>query len=196
MEDEQSRPFANGDEQTYTLTVEEVARRYEAAGHPRTLRAVQKYCARGDLDCVKEETEFGQRYRITSESVARHLAQIEEVRQANGRDQSRTDASVRSLELPLEQPKNNEATVREQPRPDATDTRYVAQLENENAYLRAQNEKKDQQLERRDHQIEAMIERDMETNTLIQGLQRLLGLPPGQPRSGPTPFDDQRPRAE
>ena len=45
----------------------------------------------------------------------------------------------------------------EQPRPDATNDRYVTQLESENVFLRAQNDKKDQQLERRDRQIEARL---------------------------------------
>ncbi len=40
--------------------------------------------------------------------------------------------------------------------------------------LREQNNKKDQQLERRDQQIDAMIERDRETNILIKGLQELM----------------------
>jgi hypothetical protein len=34
----------------------------------------------------------------------------------------------------------------------------------ENAYLRQQHDKKDQQLERHDRQVEAMIERDRETD--------------------------------
>ena len=169
--DEQPRPDANADERAYALTVEEALLRYEAAGHSRTARALQKYCARGDLDCIKEDTEYGQRYRITPASVVRHLEQIEQVSQAKGRDQSRTDASVRPPEAEQLIEKTDEPTIREQPRPDASDTRYVEQLEKENAYLREQNDKKDRQLERRDTQIEAMIERDRETNILIKGLQ-------------------------
>src|SRR5260370_1145766 len=93
--DEQPRPDANADERAYTLTVEEALPLYEAAGHGRTARALQKYCARGDLDCIKEETEYSQRYRITSASVARHLEQIQQVSQTKGREQPRPDASVR-----------------------------------------------------------------------------------------------------
>jgi tRNA(Ile)-lysidine synthase TilS/MesJ len=185
--DEQPRPDANGDEQAYTLTIDEALQRYEAAGHPRTPRAIQKYCQRGDLEWIKEETEYGQRYRITPASVARHIAQIEEIKRANVRDRSRKDASVRTVEIEAPIEKTSETNVREQPRPDANvppppapgeeartatnDGRYVQQLERENAYLREQNDKKDQQLERRDRQIEAMIERDRETNILIKGLQ-------------------------
>ena len=185
--DEQPRPDANTDEQAFILTIDDALRRYEAAGHPRTPRAIQKYCARGDLECVKEDTEFGQRYRVTSASVARHLAQIEEIKQAKVRDRTRTDAAVRSLETNALAAESSETNVRDQSRADANvlppseggdalrtaanDNRYTEQLERENAYLREQNDKKDQQLERRDRQIEAMIERDRETNILIKGLQ-------------------------
>src|SRR3954451_5692320 len=95
MPTEQPRPDANSDETAYSLSVDQAALRYEAAGHPRTLRAIQKYCMRGDLECIKQETLYGQRYRITPASVARHLAQIEEVTSANSHDQSRPGATVR-----------------------------------------------------------------------------------------------------
>lgn len=172
--DEQPRPVANGDEQAYSLTVEDAATLYEAAGHARTTRAIQKYCFRGDLTCIREQTTNGERYRITPASVAVHIEQIEQLSQANRRDQSRPDANVRAEIIQPEPTGNDQPSVREQSRPDAADDRYVTQLEKENAYLRAQNEKKDQQLERRDHQIEAMIQRDQETNVLIQGLQGML----------------------
>jgi len=190
--DEQPRPDANTDERAYALTVDEALSRYEAAGHGRTARALQKYCARGDLDCIKEDTEYGQRYRITPASVARHLEQIEQVSQAKGHDQSRTDAAIRLPEADQHMERNDEPTVRDQPRPDASDTRYTEQLERENAYLREQNDKKDQQLERRDSQIEAMIERDRETNILIKGLQeRIPQLGQAETRSAPARFDER-----
>ena len=49
------------------------------------------------------------------------------------------------------------ASVREQPRPDANNDRYVIQLESENVYLRAQNDKKDQQLERRIRRVYSAV---------------------------------------
>ena len=185
--DEQPRPDANADERAYTLTIDEALLRYEAAGHGRTARALQKYCARGDLDCIKEDTEYGQRYRITPASVARHLEQIEQVSQAKGRDQSRTDASVRPPEAEQQHEKKDEPTVREQPRPDANDARFVVQLESENAFLRDQIARKDHQIEARDNQIEAMIERDRETNILIKGLQERI---PQLAQSSPPPVGD------
>ena len=67
--DEQPRLDANDDERAFSLTVEEALLRYEAAGHARTARALQKYCARGDLESQKVETTYGERYLITPASI-------------------------------------------------------------------------------------------------------------------------------
>jgi hypothetical protein len=182
--DEQPRTDANAYDQAYTLTVEEAAALYEAAGFARTMRAIQKYCFRGDLTAIREQTTFGERYRITPASVARHIEQIEQLSQANRRDRTRLDANVRTDSIEPMQLENEGPSVREQPRPDAADDRYVGQLEKENAYLRGQNDKKDQQLERRDRQIEAMIERDRETNILIERLQSHIPMLPQSDRRG------------
>src|SRR5437870_4982132 len=141
--EEQLRPAANGDEGAYTLTVEEAAALYEAAGFARTMRAIQKYCFRGDLTAIREQTTYGERYRITPASVARHIEQIEQLSQANRHDRSRPDANVRTDSIEPTQPESDEPSIREQPRPDATDNRYVGQLESENAFLRDQISRKD-----------------------------------------------------
>src|SRR6266851_3343480 len=122
--DEQPRPDANTDERAYALTVDEVLLLYEAAGHARTSRAIQKYCARGDLDCLKEETTYGRRYRVTPASVVRHLEQIEQTSQTAGREQPRTDASVRVLENEAGTERKDAPSVRERPRTAAPDDRY------------------------------------------------------------------------
>ena len=74
----------------YTLSLEEVAQRYAEAGHPRTLRTLQRYCASGHLDAQKMATSLGDKYLVTPQSVARHIAQIEELASvdpvATGRD--------------------------------------------------------------------------------------------------------------
>ena len=44
----------------YTLSIEETADLYAKARHPRTPRAIQKYCALSKLDCHKVETETGE----------------------------------------------------------------------------------------------------------------------------------------
>jgi len=190
--DEQPRPDANGDEQAYTLTVEEAAALYEAAGHSRTTRAIQKYCFRGDLTAIREQTTYGERYRITPASVACHIEQIKQLSQANRRDQTRPDANVRTDSLEPEPSENDGPSVREQPRPDANHDRYDVELESENGFLRDQISRKDRQIEQRDNQIEAMIERDKETNILIQELHYRIPLPEGWRRGDarPTPHTE------
>jgi hypothetical protein len=73
---EPPRPDASTDEHIYLLSVEEAADRYASAGHPRTIRAIQKYCCRGDLESQKVETTYGERYLITPASINRHIAMI------------------------------------------------------------------------------------------------------------------------
>ncbi len=92
MTDDQSRQAATSPDQ-YTLTIEDAAIRYEHAGHPRTSRTIQRYCAKGHLDSLRQETPFGDKYMITPEFVARHLAQIEELASATSRDLSRPAAT-------------------------------------------------------------------------------------------------------
>lgn len=134
---EQPRPDANGDERAYTLTVEDAAVLYEKAGFARTRRAIQKYCARGDLDCISEQTEYGERFRITPLSVARHIEQIEQLSQANGREQPRPDANIRPEE-------HGVTGSGERPRTEANDIfehPYVKRLEAEVGRLNDKYEK-------------------------------------------------------
>ena len=56
---------------------------------PRTPRSIQRYCAKGHLDCRRIETPFGEKYLISPASIDKHIAYIEEVRPvATGRDVS------------------------------------------------------------------------------------------------------------
>jgi hypothetical protein len=120
MPSEQSRTDANSRDRSpdhhYTLTIEQAAELYAHAGLPQTVRAIQKYCALSKLDCRKAETETGEKYLVAPYSVERHIAYIKEVRTvANSRDQSRTDANVRPLEINAE-PTPEQRNSGEQPR--------------------------------------------------------------------------------
>lgn len=67
---------------------------YLRAGLPRTPRSVQRYCAKGHLECRRMETPFGEKYLISPASVFKHIAYIEEVRPiATSRDVPRQVAS-------------------------------------------------------------------------------------------------------
>lgn len=169
MIDDASRLVATIPDSEYTLSIDEAAERYDHAGHPRTPRSIQRYCAKGHLDCRRIETPFGEKYLITPASVAKHIAYIEEVRPtATGRDVPRRVATdVAPIESHDEQ-RQEAAPSRDPSRPVGTgDDRYVAALERENNFLR-------DQVVVKDGQIKELTERSRETNLLFNGLQRML----------------------
>src|SRR5271157_4156004 len=93
-----SRPGATDNDTDFSLSLEEVAEYYVRAGHPRTLRSLQRYCVGGHLDARKIATAIGDKYLVTPQSVARHIAQIVELSQLDAvatiRDMSRQGATT------------------------------------------------------------------------------------------------------
>jgi hypothetical protein len=193
------RPVATGLDTDYTLSIEEVAERYAHAGHPRTIRTLQRYCVSGHLDCRKADTTYGDKFLVAPYSVRRHIAQVNEMAMvATGRDASRPVATTVAAPAAPEAVKTSldgGATGSDQPRPPTTgddkaaqpnvreseiENRYVAALERENGFLR-------DQIGRKDEQIGELSARARETNFLIKGLQDLfLGLQPGRPEAPKT----------
>jgi hypothetical protein len=173
MTDDQSRPVATTPDSDFTLTIEEAVERYARAGLPRTPRSIQRYCAKGHLDCRRIETQFGEKYLISPASVDKHIAYIEEVRPvATGRDEPRHAATGVAPEVSHdEQPKDPTTT------PDTSrqvETAYVEQLQKrldekdgEIVFLRSEVAVKNDQ-------IKDLTERARETNHLIAGLQKML----------------------
>ena len=76
MTDDLSRPVATTDDSDFTLTIDEALARYARAGLPRTPRSIQRYCAKGHLQCRLIETEFGEKYLISPASIDKHIAYI------------------------------------------------------------------------------------------------------------------------
>lgn len=99
MNSDLSQPAATIPDSEYTLSIDDAAARYEHAGHPRTPRSIQRYCAKGHLDYRRMETPFGEKFLITPASVAKHIAYIEEIRPtATSRDLPRQVATEATLE--------------------------------------------------------------------------------------------------
>jgi hypothetical protein len=176
MIDDLSRPVATSDDSDFILTIDDALERYARAGLPRTPRSIQRYCAKGHLQCRLIETEFGEKYLITPTSVDKHIAYIEEVRlaatspdlsrhDATSRDQSRHDATTIVPKESHEEPPQKAPTGTDQSRPGAT--AYVERLESENEFLRGQ-------IGVKDNTIAALLERDRETNILVGQLQKML----------------------
>ena len=191
MNDDLSRPVATTSDSEYTLTIDEAGARYDHAGHPRTPRSIQRYCAKGHLDCRRIETQFGEKYLITPASVAKHIAYIEEVRPiATSRDLPRLVATDVAKEISHDEPRQEAPTSLDLSRSVATESpdtlRHVARVESENEFLR-------KQIGVKDDQIKDLTERARETNHLIAGLQRMLSPLLGSPerREEGKPVDHQ-----
>jgi len=172
MTHDQSRPVATTPETEFTLTVDEAVERYVRAGHPRTPRSVQRYCEQNDLDCRRAETAFGQKYLITSASIDRHIAYIDEVRPvATRRDQSRQVATTSEAEVSTESGRHSAPTSRDVSRRVAEDnqqfTQRIEEKDDEIRFLRSE-------ISVKNDQIKDLTERARETNVLIAGLQKML----------------------
>jgi hypothetical protein len=170
MADDQSRTVATRPDSDYSLSVDEALDRYATAGHPRTPRSIQRYCAKGHLECRLVETPTGEKYKIAPDSLERHINYIEEVTPATSRDVARPFTPSRdNIEVPTAAENEPPASHDEQ-RPVATSpdlSRYVSRLEGDVDFLRSQ-------LAVKDEQIKDLTERARETNHLIAGLQKML----------------------
>ena len=174
----------------FSLTLDETAARFADAGLPRNIRSLQRYCAAGRLDCIKEETVTGLAYFVDPESVDKAIVQLAQLHGITDDVRHSAPASdVSHIVAPVVEPKESIDT----PRATATDrdkdpketserrtplqpdtSRFVAHLENENSMLRDQVVFLREQVGVKDTQIAALLERDKETNYLVRGLQTML----------------------
>jgi hypothetical protein len=179
---DQSRLAATSRDNDFTLSLEDVAQRYVAAGHPRTIRTLQRYCASGHLDCQKVATMLGDKYLVTSHSVARHLAQIEEL---TAFDAVATDRGAsRQVATPFDAEEARPGLVvaraadsdqaRQAKAGETVTSHDLTRLEREVEQLNGDREFRREQIKVKDGQIASLLERDRETNVLIRGLQEML----------------------
>jgi hypothetical protein len=174
MDNDTPRQVATSDDK-HTLTIEQVADIYSNAGHPRTIRTLQRYCKNRHLDSLLNPTLLGDMYLVTPESVSRHIAELNEISAttsvATDRGQPRLVATIDAEPLTHDGSRSTPETMDDTSRPTATngdaDVRYVARLESENEFLRGQ-------INTKDGQIKELTERSRETNMLVAGLQKML----------------------
>ena len=176
------RPVATAGDNDFTLSIEQVSERYAAAGHPRTIRTLQSYCASGHLDAQKIATTLGDKYLVTPLSVARHIAQIQELSAldniATGRDEPRPVATNVAHQTFTPNQHAHAATDSDMARHTTIQenemSRYVVRLEREVEQAKDERDFLREQIDRKDRTIDSLIERDRETNYLIRGLQNLI----------------------
>jgi hypothetical protein len=181
-----SRPVATTPDSEFTLSIDEALELYERAGLPRTPRSIQRYCAKGHLQSRRIETSFGEKYLIIPGSVAKHIAYIREVTPPTSNDLSRHVATAVAAENMDESAGAGGTTTDDMQRQPATASdvsRLVARLENENDFLRGEVTVKNSQITVLQETVKQVIERDKETNILMQGFQRLLRLGSHEPRA-------------
>jgi hypothetical protein len=177
-----SRPAAPNADNDHTLSLEQASELYAKAGHPRTLRSLQRYCVNGHLDARKIQTTLGDKYLVTPQSVARHIAQIEELHALDTvatspafsrpvatdvvPQQSPTEAALPSV--------TGDDSQRQETTGKRDASRYVERLEREVEMFKDERDFYREQIDRKDKTIDSLLERDRETNFLIRGLQDLI----------------------
>ena len=108
---------------------------------------------------------------------------------ATERDASRLVATGPAAPSTPSAPHPGHATGSEHSRQAATadgdDTRYIARLERDIEQAKDERDFLREQIDRKDKTIDALIERDRETNFLVRGLQEMLTPLLGAPRREP-----------
>jgi hypothetical protein len=134
---------------------------------------------------------------VTPQSVARHIAQIEELHSldtvATSRDRPRPAATGVAPEEPRPDrdatPVTPDDTQRQATTTIGDVSRYVERLEREAEQAKDERDFLREQIDRKDRTIDALIERDRETNFLVRGLQEMLS-----PLLGPARRDQPQQR--
>lgn len=181
---------------TTWLDIEETARELKQRGIPRSVRTIQRMCQRSKLVCKLVPTETGARYIIDSSSIdafeqshnetlptAGSFAASRTSREEVGEDsltQSKTSGEPNSRAQPSASAFSLEQATGHAQEIISLKDRHIALLEDQ---LKTANG----QIAMKDEQIHAMLERDHETNVLIQNLQGLMALPEGRTRPNAQP---------
>lgn len=142
------------------VSVEEASLLFAAGGVPRNPRTIRRYCQRGSLVCTRIDTTNNQeQYLIDRISLDKRIAELWQI--YSGVQGVRTEPDMAG-------PSRS--------RPDSASQASTLNTELLDL-LKTQVAEKDRQISVKDHQIgsltkaiDAMIDRDRETNILIKGL--------------------------
>jgi len=171
-------PLPHSQRPEYIIPVEEILIRLHEVGIEKSKDSVQRYCREGALDCKK--LGLFKRFFATEKSIAALIEKMQPDEDARNCIQVNETASIRDVVDAKETDAG--ASTREQVQVPAEKIEAeekskndVVEKENLVDFLKEEIRVKNKQLEVKDTQIAAMLERDHETNILIRGLQNQLG---------------------
>ena len=195
-----SPPVADTASQLYTLSVPETQRLFDAATLPRSRRSITRYCETQRLDCTRADGPTGPYWKITEQSVERAIAELKRtfsINDEHGHSEplpamSGSGRAVDEEKKPAIETRTMADTVRHSPPVAANAGQgmgqrdlYFEQIElrikekdEVIGLLKSELTTKNAQIVARDEQLRTLLERDKETNILMQGFQRLMGLLP------------------
>jgi hypothetical protein len=131
----------------YVLTIEEASQIFAEAGVPRAPRTITRFCALGDLDCLRVETEKNYKYLIDRNSVEKRIKQLQQVvANANKTYQDKSRHVQPNYETQPDMSRHDEKPrVTEQPNEEASQLREkVEELETEIIHLKIDKAAKEQ----------------------------------------------------
>lgn len=167
----------------FTLTVEDASRLFAEAGTPRAPRTVMRYSKQGHLDSIKADTDHGERYLITRESVDRKIAEIRRLA-GTRHDETRRDPSRHDA------PAGEPSRQRDPSDADPDDTERLRDLEAKIYDLEITNRAKDYFLEQLRAERAALLDqvssKSHQIGQLETRLQLNAGPPPESPETQPT----------
>jgi len=166
------------EQRDFTLSVEEILIRLRNSGIDKSKDSVQRYCREGTLDCQK--LGLFRRYFATEISLTALIEKMRPDEDVRNCIQVHEAASTRDVLENNETGAGASNRVLVHPTEDEIDgaetpVSKTSSGENLVEFLKEEICVKNKQLEVKDTQIAAMLERDHETNILIRVLQNHLG---------------------
>ncbi len=170
------------------LEIDQTVQMLREKGITRTVRSIQRYCSKNKLNCNLTPTENGVRYLIERNSVERFVERHNQTLPSvhfGSQDTVQPDQQENPTGVDMDSGQAPEPGMAD-PSNNGVHLETVLSMKDQQIdLLSRQLEVANRQLEVKDDLLASLVERDHETNVLIQNLQRMAGLP--EPESGQHP---------
>ncbi len=174
----QNSPYRSSLRRSLWIEIDQTVHELEQRGIKRTVRSIQRYCKKGKLTCKLVPTENAVRYLIERTSIDAFVKRHNQTMPSTGFESSLNDKEAIPETNDLRQSEIAQTHLAQ----SNQQSELILSLKDQQInMLTKQLEITNKQLDMKDEQISAMLERDHETNVLIQNLQNLVALPSGGP---------------